>query len=459
MEYAAALRRYWRVIVSLTILGAVVGYQYAATQTPIYESSTSVLVTSDLGSSGNDLVQGSNYVANLVSSYAILASSPKVLQPVIDDLGLDTTPNALAKRVTAESPLNTVLIDISVTGSNPRQTAKIADAVTSSLSDAVKAVSPLVRAVPAIRLTTLKPAAVPRVPIKPEKKLLTLLGGLVGLVLGMGYALARRAFGSAITNASDVARVTAVPVVGEIVECKRGVTLPRAVLSNSLGVEAESLRGLTANLSFLGVDRGLRSIVLTSASPGESKSSVATATALVLAEAAHKVLLIDADLRAPSIHRLTNLDNSIGLSSALIGEHSLESAVQPWGRAGLDVLTSGPVPPNPGQLLSSEAMRVLLAKSESTYDFVILDSAPVLSVVDAVWLGHMVSGALLVARRGRTTSRALGRALDTLSSSRTTVSGVVISRVPRSSRSSYVSKATARGAKAGEMGKAGINRT
>jgi succinoglycan biosynthesis transport protein ExoP len=443
MEYAVALRRYWRLIVIVTILGAVGGYQFAASQTPIYESSTSVLVTSDVGDTGSDLVQGSTYVSNLVSSYAILATSPKVLDPVIDGLNLDTTAQALAKRVTAESPLNTVLIDLSVTDPDPAQAAKIADAVTASLSKAVKDVSPSIRDVPAIRLTTLKPAAVAHAPIKPNKKLLTLLGGLVGLVLGVGFALARRALGSAINDASDVARVTAVPVVGEIVEAKRGVTLPRAVLSNSLGVEAESLRGLTANLNFLGVDRGLRSIVLTSASPRESKSSVATSTALVLAEATHRVLLIDADLRASTIHLLTNLDNSIGLSNVLIGDHSLESAVQPWGQKGLDVLTSGPIPPNPGQLLSSEAMRVLIAKAESTYDFVILDSAPVLSVVDAVWLGHMVSGALVVARRGQTTSRSLGRALDTLSSSRTSVSGVVISRVPRASRSPYLAKATA----------------
>jgi succinoglycan biosynthesis transport protein ExoP len=443
MEYVAALRRYWLAVVSLAILGAVGGYLFAASETPIYQSSTSVLVTSDLAASGSDLVQGSTYVSNLVSSYVILASSPKVLQPVIDELGLHTSPQSLAGHVTADSPLNTVLIDVAVTDPNPNRAAKIADAITASLSDAVKDVSPSVRDVPAIHLTTLKPANVQHFPIKPRKKLITVLGGLLGLLLGLGFALARRSFGSAITNASDIARVTAVPVVGEIVESKRGMSLPSAVLSNSMGIEAESLRGLTANLSFLGVDRGLRSLVLTSASPGESKSSVATATALVLAEATHKVLLIDADLRAPSIHLLTNLDNSIGLSNVLIGEHSLESAVQPWGQEGLHVLTSGPTPPNPGQLLSSEAMRVLLARTESKYDFVILDSAPVLSVVDAVWLGHMVSGALLVARRGRTTSRALSRALDTLSSSRTSVSGVVISRVPRATRSPYASKASA----------------
>jgi capsular exopolysaccharide synthesis family protein len=284
---------------------------------------------------------------------------------------------------------------------------------------------------------------VPSVPISPAKKLWVAAGALLGLVIGVGVALGRRLVGSAIADADDVARVTDVPVVGQIAESRRGTTLPAAVLADSLGIEAESLRGLTANLSFLGVDHGLRSLVITSPSPGESKSSVATATALVLAEAAHKVLLVDADLRAPSIHLLTNLDNSIGLSTVLIGDDSLERAVQSWGQDGLHVLTSGPQAPNPGQLLSSDAMRGLLATAESTYDFVVVDSAPLLSVVDAVWLGHMVSGALVVARRGKTTSRALSRALDTLASSRTSVSGIVISRVRRGTKTKYAYVATA----------------
>jgi succinoglycan biosynthesis transport protein ExoP len=443
MDYLTSLRRYWAAIVALVVLGAVGGYLYAASKTPVYRASTSVLVTSELGNTGSDLVQGSTYVQNLVSSYVVLASSPKVLQPVIDDLNLDTTPQALGHRVSADSPLNTVLININVSGTDPRDTADVADSVTKSLSDAVADVSPKVNGKPAIRLTTTKTATVPTVPISPNKKRLTALGGLLGLLLGVGIALVRRTFGTAITNASDVSRVTDAPVVGEIIETKRGTTLPAAVLNDSLGIEAESLRGLTANLSFLGVGRGLRSIVITSPTSGESKSSVATAASLVLAEASHKVLLIDADLRAPTIHTLTGLDNAIGLTTVLIGENTLETAVQSWGESGMHVLTSGPQAPNPGQLLSSDAMRALIAEAENAFDFVVVDSAPLLSVVDAVWIGHMVSGALVVVRRGKTTPRALRRALDTLAASRTSVSGIVISRVKRKTRAKYAYAATA----------------
>ena len=437
-EYLTTLRRYWVGIAVLTVLGGVVAYGAASAAETEYQSSTSVLLTSELGGTGSDLVQGSTYVQNLVASYVLLATSEKVLQPVIDDLGLDTTPRALAGSVSADSPINTVLINIHVVGPNPSQVATIADAVTKSLSKAVSDVSPTIAGSgPAIRLSTMQSATVPSVPVAPNKRRWVAIGMAVGLLAGVGSALLRRTFGAAINDAADVARVTEVPVVGEIVEARRGTTLPAAVLENGLGLQAESLRGLTANLNFLGIGGGLRSLVVTSASPAESKSSIATSMAVVLAEASHRVLLVDADLRAPTLHLLTNLDNTIGLSTVLIGKDSVELAAQQWGHEGLHVLTSGPLAPNPSQLLNSDAMRKLLENAWHSYDYVIVDSAPLLSVTDAVWLGHMVDSVLLIARRGKTKPRSLHKALDALAASHTTVAGVVISRVTRRSKPGY----------------------
>jgi succinoglycan biosynthesis transport protein ExoP len=443
-EYLETLRRYWVALLVFIVVGMTCGFLYGAASPKVYESSTSVLLTSQLGENGSDLIQGSTYVQNLVATYVDLATSEKVLQPVIDDLNLDTTPRQLAQSITAESPLNTVLINLRARGEKPREVARLVDAVTDSLSEAVTDVSPRVGTgdTPATRLTTIESADVPQVPIAPDNRRLAALGALVGLVLGVGFALARRSFGSAITGPADVARVTDIPVVGEIVEARRGSTLPGAVLDSSTGQQAESLRGFTANLSFLGVDEGLRTVVVTSGSPEESKSSIASATALILAEASQRVLLIDADLRAPTQHVLTNLDNSIGLSSVLIGEAGLELAVQPWGYESLHVLTSGPIPPNPGQLLTSGAIQALIEKAEQNYDVIVIDSPPVLRVVDAVWLGHLADGVLLVARRGKTTPRNLKKALDILESAKSNVPGIVISRVQRGSRSTYGYTAT-----------------
>src|SRR4051812_10360308 len=200
MDYLSTLRRYWALIFVVTLLGGVGGYLFAENSTAVYRSSTSVLVTSELGGSGSDLLQGSTYVENLVSSYVVLATSEKVLEPVIDDLDLDTTSQALAKRVTATSPVNTVLINIGVEGTDPKENADIADAVARSLSDAVADVSPKVGGKPAIRLTTMQAASVPTAPVSPNKRLTIALGALLGLLLSVGFPLSRRAFGSAITS-------------------------------------------------------------------------------------------------------------------------------------------------------------------------------------------------------------------------------------------------------------------
>jgi succinoglycan biosynthesis transport protein ExoP len=436
-EYMGVFRRYWFGIVVLTLVGALGGYALGARAEVKYRASTSLLVNTVISGSGSDILNGTSYVEKQISSYVGLATSQRVLQSVIDDLHLHISSHTLAGSVSADSPTDTALININAVSPDPVQAAAIANAVTDSLSKEVGAIAPQFEGKPAIRLTTVKTATVPRAAFSPNRRLYIVVGLLAGLLLGLVLALVRRSLGSAINDANDVARVTDLPVVGEIVSSKPGMTLPAAVLRDPTGLEAESMRGLAANLSFLGVDHGLRSLVITSASTGESKSSLAASVSLVLAEGSNKVLLVDADLRKPTIHRLTNLDNSIGLSTVLIGKDTLELAVQPWAHEGLDVLTSGPSAPNPAQLLSSQAMRTLVAKAEASYDFIVIDTAPLLSVADAVWLTHVASGMLVAVRRGHTHPRALRRAMEIVAPTRTSVLGLVITRVRRSSRAKY----------------------
>lgn len=437
-EYVALLRRSWLAIVALAVLGAVAAGAYAFSSVPVYRAQTSTLVTTDVGTNASELLQGSTYAENLVASYVRLVGSEAVLQPVIDEEGLDVTSRQLAGRVSAESPLNTLVIDIAVTGTDPAETARVADAVTSSLADTVSDVSPQVDGTPSIRLTIVESAAVPLVPVAPNTRLLVLAGLAAGLVLGVAIALLRFVLGTPVRVAEDVSRVVDTPVLGSIVEARRDTRLSAAVIENPMGPEAESVRRLVANLGFVAVGGGVRSIVVTSASPAESKSSVASALALVLTEASRRVLLVDADLRAPTLHVVTNLDNTLGLSTVLIGEDTLEVAAQAWGRhAGLDVLSSGPTPPNPGQLLRSDAMEKFLREAEQTYDYVVIDTPPLGAVVDAVLVGQHASGALVVARRGKTKPRLLARALDAMTTANVTVLGVVMTRMPRPSRGGY----------------------
>ncbi len=438
-DYLASIWRNWLVIVVLALLGGGAAYVYSSSLPDTYRSTTATLVTSDRGTTASDLVQGSNYIGNLVGTYVLLAESEVVLQPVIDELGLDTTPEQLAGTISASSPLDSLIIEIAVTSKSPTLARDIADATVRSLTNVVEnQVSPTTDdGTSTVRLTTIRSATEPRYPVAPNTRLDTLMGVAVGLLLGVAFAIIRTLLWHTVRSSADIARITTAPIVGEIVTTRKDQTLPGSILRDHMGIEAESMRSFAANLSFLTMGDELRSLVVTSAAPQESKSSVASSLALILAESGKRVLLVDADLRHPSLGELTQLDSTIGLTNVLMGEVPLDVAAQRWGFDNLHVLTAGSIPPNPSQLLASKLMRTFIADARHEYDIVIVDSAPLLSVTDAKWLANMTDGALLVTRYKRTSSRSLRKVVESMEASSVNVLGVVLTRLPRRVRSRY----------------------
>src|SRR5690606_18138443 len=151
---------------------------------------------------------------------------------------------------------------------------------------------------------------------------------------------------------------------------------------------------------FVEVDDNRRHVLVTSSLPGEGKSTTAINLAITLADAGTRVVLVDGDLRRPSVSRYLGLEGSVGLTTALIGRVPLEAAVQPWGDTNLFVLPSGEVPPNPSELLGSAQMERLVAKLDEMYDVVVIDSAPLLPVTDSAVLARLTGGTILVIRAG-----------------------------------------------------------
>ncbi|WP_317229095.1 polysaccharide biosynthesis tyrosine autokinase [Clavibacter sp. MX14-G9D] len=443
-DYWTALRRRWITIVALGLVGGGAAYGYASTLSPSYRSTSSVFVSSTQGQTTTELVQGSTFSQNLVQSYAQLATTPAVLEPVIARLGLEVTPTALARSVTVDTPLNTVIIDVSVTDSSPEQAARLSDAVSDSLADVAGELAPeSAGGDPSIALTTVAEAQVPRNPISPNTRLIALTGILAGLALGVVYALARQILDTRIRTERDVERVTEAPVIGSVERRDRadGVTLLAAPHSAA----AEGYRRIRTNLEFADVDTPIRSIAVTSALPGEGKTTTAVNLALALGEHSDRVLLVDADLRRPTVADQTGLEGVVGLTTVLVGAASIEDAVQPWA-SGVHVLTSGSVPPNPNQLLGSAAMASLMADLTARYEFVVLDSPPILPAADALTLAHLTDGALLVTRV-RTTRRAqLAEAADALDGVNARTLGVVLTRVAPSRHTTYYGPVSTDGA-------------
>lgn len=189
---------------------------------------------------------------------------------------------------------------------------------------------------------------------------------------------------------------------------------------------SEQYRTIRTNIQFSSVDQDIRSILVTSAGPGEGKSTTAANLAVVFAQQGKRVLLVDADLRKPTAHYTFRVENIYGLTRVLTKQSSLHEAVQPCEVENLDILTSGPIPPNPAELLSSNQMTELLEELYSIYDMVIFDTPPVLAVADAQILTNHVDGSILVVWSGKTEQEGAKKAKETLSASKGKLLGVVL---------------------------------
>ncbi|WP_412768014.1 CpsD/CapB family tyrosine-protein kinase [Halobacillus yeomjeoni] len=189
---------------------------------------------------------------------------------------------------------------------------------------------------------------------------------------------------------------------------------------------AEQFRTIRTNIQFSSVDTELESMLVTSASPSEGKSITTANTAVVFAQQGKKVLLVDADLRKPTIHYTFRVDNTFGLSNYLVSQHSVLDLVRGSDVENLDVLPCGPIPPNPSELLGSQKMEKFLEEAKEIYDMVIFDTPPVLAVADSQVLSRIVDGVLLVVRSKQTEQEAAIKAKEQLEQSKANILGVVL---------------------------------
>lgn len=437
-EYLAALRKGLPVILLLALLGGALGYGQAVATTPTYRSSSTVFLSLTRAETVSELNQGATYTQNLVQSFVQLARLPVVLDPVIEGLGLDVTPNALAGTIQVDSPLNTQLIEISAVSPDPQRAADVANAVAASLAENVTALAPTsADGAAALRLSVVAEARPSRFPFSPAPRRDAAAGLVLGVALGVLVALVRAQLDTRVRTAKDLSADPARATLGQVPLTPLLVKHPRAVLADPHSVLAESYRRVAANLQFLDASRPLRAMVVSSTVPGEGKSTTAINLALVMAEKRASVLLVDADLRSPSVAEMCGLEAAAGLSTVLGNQATIDDVVQHWGVPNLHVIAAGQIPPNPSQLIDSEAMDKFLASATSTYDLVIIDTPPLLALTDGAVLARKTDGAVVVARSRKVRRPQLTEALASIDALGATCLGVVLNGIPTQSHLRY----------------------
>lgn len=208
------------------------------------------------------------------------------------------------------------------------------------------------------------------------------------------------------------------------------------VEKNSKSISAEAYKTLRTNIQYSSFDKEIKTILVTSTIPGEGKSTIAGNLALSFAQQDKKVLVIDCDLRKPSLHKIFKLSNLKGLSDIIVGNSDLEKAMYNY-KDNFDILTSGKIPPNPSEILASNAMTALLEKLKTKYDIIIIDSAPLQAVTDAQIISNKVDGTLLVIRAGVTKREAILQAKELLNKVNAKILGVVLNGVENNSEKHY----------------------
>lgn len=194
-------------------------------------------------------------------------------------------------------------------------------------------------------------------------------------------------------------------------------------------VSSEAFRTLRTNLQFASPDVELRAVLFTSPGPAEGKSTVSSNLAVSVAQTGTEIVLVDSDLRKPTVHKIFGLNNSVGLTSVLTGQIKLEDAVQKTKIDGLSVLTSGPIPPNPAELLQSKSMRGIVERLKQEHERVLLDAPPVLPVADAMILSAYVDGVIMVISANHVPREMAVRAKELLENTNARLLGVVLNQV------------------------------
>lgn len=445
-DYLRVFRAHWLGMVAIVLASLVLAFAWTLLQPKVYSADATAIVQTE--NSGNDLASasiGNNIASQNVKTYAELGTSRAVAQRVNDQLGLNTSSEQLVRQVSITTAVDTVSLRITASASSPESARDIAEAWVRAMAEQVNLLETGdATKQGAVFLSPVDSALLPDSPSSPNTRLALAIGGLIGLVIALGYAILRYTLDRRIRAIEGVEKETGIAVVGTIPDEKSFTADDRLIPfdgANSISSKnshlfaiAESMRQLRTNIQFMDVDNPPRVMVVTSPLPGDGKSTTASNLAIALASAGEQVVLIDGDLRRPMIGAIFGLAEGAGLSDVLAGRAKVTEVVHRVGPQGkLLVIGAGKIPPNPSEVLGSARMRELL-ESIAREAIVILDAPPLIPVTDAAVVAHHADGAIIVGTVGKTTYEVLHKALANLERAGARPLGIVLNRVPRRGR-------------------------
>ncbi len=489
--YVTPLRKWWWLLVAAMLIAAASSYMVAYNQPPFYQARTTLIVGRTI-TDPNPTASQISLDQQLAQTYAQIGNRETIYNATAAALGLTKLPdykvtpltnsqlieirvtdtsaaraqavaNEMANQLILHSPTNPKPADIQRQDFINQQLAYFQTQIQENqsqldtlqqqlptlnsarqIADAQAQITALQTKLDSMRTTytnllsntsqtatniisVLEPAELPIKPVGPSKYVIAAIAALCGLVLASGAAYFMEMMGNTLDNREAIEREVQYPIIGSIPDIK-AEKVGTYASEYPFSVVSENFRTLRTNLEFSGVDKPLRTIMVTSPGIGEGKSTIASNLAFSLGQAEKKVILVGADLREPKLHHLLDIDNRRGLSDVFRGTASVDDVMVPYGNGTVRIIPSGSVPPNPTELLGSTAMTRILNELIARSDVVVIDSSPFL-VADASVLASKVDGVLIVVRPEHTRKELVAGMRDQLQRVGARVLGVVMNRV------------------------------
>jgi capsular exopolysaccharide synthesis family protein len=286
----------------------------------------------------------------------------------------------------------------------------------------------------ALNINILEVATPEKDPVWPHRPRIMLMALAIGMLLGVGGGLLQDLLDQRLRSADDIQATLGVPVLGIVPHMTDGPALPergQKVHHDPMSDIAEAYRTVRTAVYFGVPDNKAKRMLVTSPAPGDGKSTSVSNLGIAMAAAGQRTLILDADFRRPTQHKIFEVDDEVGLSSVIAGRAELETAIKQTGVKNLSVMPCGPIPPNPSELLNSQSCAALLDRLSAEFDQILIDSPPVMAVADARILAASCDLTVMVLRAGKSTRKASGHALESLLGIGASVLGVIVNDVPR----------------------------
>ena len=422
-EIMEALQKRWKMIALITLTCSVIaGVLSFFVIKPTYEASTKLFI-------GKEESQNSAYDNNdiqmyqkLLKTYAEMIKNDELIEKAIREVNTTMTADEILGSLTVNPLTDTQILEIKLKGKKPKEIAEILNGINNEFIFQANEL------VPNGNVKVIREVRVPKDPVAPNKVMNIAIAFLLGLMVGVGLTFLLEYLDNTFKTKESVEGTLNIPVMGVIPQMSNSPKPGKkyfVVEDDPKAVAAESYRTLKTNIQYSSFDEKHRVMVVTSSTPGEGKSTTTGNLALALAEGEAKVILIDCDMRKPTVHKKFHISNEKGLSDVLIGKVDIMEAAHKYNK-NLLVLTAGKIPPNPSEMLGSKTMKELLDRLKEVVDYIILDTPPVQAVADAQILSTRADGTLLVIRAGETKKEATENAINLLNKVNANVIGGIL---------------------------------